>query len=1089
MADAGVTVVLAKLREVASAEVTALLKVDDQIRELRRGLGYLQAEVRGADQQRRGVASELLLLWAREARGVTFDVEDTVDEFHLKVEAFQLRAKRRGHAWSRSAVKLLNGLAMQVFVRHGLSREIAKINERINEISQIKKSYNLQSNPSKHWSLPSIDSDAVWDTDRDSTELRKDEFRKLKEEIMNPGELAAHHQGRVNISIILGKSSGTGKTRLARRLYSDHDIREKFEVFTWIFLPPRIRFQQYLEIILGAIRPQVKDQESGPDPEATAESSSPETSDETESSELKKLLKGRKYLVVLDGLVDIGNWNCLLDELPGDKPESRILITTQLAAEEVMHTDPKIKTTVLEPLDEGQTTKLFCERVFGAAPPPPWLVLEALLDSARKGSGIVASCSSSDLEVARDFSKRVLSVTRGLPLAVIVLGGILRTKAYPSEWREVFTEKLETSMHEAKALRCLWLLAFDELPNHLKACFLYLATASENILLDPARMVRLWVAEGFVAPSAGQTLEEVGLGYLKELICRGLVDLVDRDARGGIKTVAVHSLIHSFVQAEAQESSFVKIHHNAGVLNPHAVRRLAIHNFVDPYVDIPDSFPKLRSLHCDFLEEEKKKPSTGARHGAQEERDGGAGRGAATDTPVEHLGWPQPWWPWKNPAECLLQACRGSADGATAGTTKLHQLSIIRGSRFLRVIDLYGLRLERVPDEIGSIIHLRYLGIRNCELSGLPASISELDNLQTLDVRKTKVHKVTNEFWEILGLRHVLTDGLELPKCPSGHLKQLQTLTGVKPTEEWPSPSKGCSPLNHMIYLRSLAVCDIPNKADVVEAVLSALQKMEFLVSLSLSGKLLPSGVFTNPSSRRLEELELDGKLDSPPQGPFILPNLSKLTLSNLGLGNLAAQAFLDNVAAVPKLAEMELLDESYDAEELVFREGGFPSLMKLTLNNLANLENLELAPESKTVVLICGCPKLNKIPKKQLLSPSFQANGHELEESKPSGTRGVHLIFGNVINNFDRAAMRRSFSNSGRAAMKRIGRAAMVRSAPERRSVSNSGLAAMTMSETAVMQRSAPGALVGVTVLFLVGIIILLFNGSIIFMLRSWIW
>lgn len=49
MADAGVTGVLSKLGEVASAEATALLRVDDQIRELRRRLVYLQAFVRGAD--------------------------------------------------------------------------------------------------------------------------------------------------------------------------------------------------------------------------------------------------------------------------------------------------------------------------------------------------------------------------------------------------------------------------------------------------------------------------------------------------------------------------------------------------------------------------------------------------------------------------------------------------------------------------------------------------------------------------------------------------------------------------------------------------------------------------------------------------------------------------------------------------------------------------------------------------------------------------------------------------------------------------------------------------------------------------------
>jgi disease resistance protein RPM1 len=117
MADAGVTGVVAKLGELAASEATALLRVDIEIRALRRKLAYLQALVRGADRQRRGRATELLLLWLRETREVAFEVEDAVDEFHLRVETVHLRAKRRGRGWwgwHFAAVDLVQGLATQV---------------------------------------------------------------------------------------------------------------------------------------------------------------------------------------------------------------------------------------------------------------------------------------------------------------------------------------------------------------------------------------------------------------------------------------------------------------------------------------------------------------------------------------------------------------------------------------------------------------------------------------------------------------------------------------------------------------------------------------------------------------------------------------------------------------------------------------------------------------------------------------------------------------------------------------------------------------------------------------------------------------
>ncbi|CAO2148664.1 unnamed protein product [Urochloa humidicola] len=581
---------------------------------------------------------------------------------------------------------------------------------------------------------------------------------------------------------------------------------------------------------------------------------------------------------------------------------------------------------VLDNLDTIETFQLFRERVYGAdaAPDTDWE------------------------QVEQDFSERVRRVTRGLPLAIIVLAGVLRTKAYPSEWKEVFAEKLETSLGEPKAMRCLWLLAFEDLPNHLRSCFLYLATAAETLLLDQARMVRLWIAEGFVVQSNGQTMEEAGLGYLSELVQRGLVELVERDSRGRIKTVAIHSLLHSFVRAEAQESSFLKIHHNAGVVNPHTVRRLAIHNFVDSFVDIPDGFPKLRSLLCDFLEKKK--------------QDGGGGSSASSGSSSTACHGPLPRWPWlSNCAEWLMGACGGSIDGPAAGSKKLHQLRVIRGSRFLRVIDLYGLQLQRVPDEIGNIIHLRYLGIRNSQLSHkLPASISRLDNLQTLDLRMTEVETDPDGLWEISGLRHVLADKLHLSRCPSIHLKKLQTLTGVVPA--WSARTSVCGcPLNHMVYLRSLALCFIP--ADVMDALLPALHKMEFLVSLSLFAELLPYGVFKIPSSRQLEELALKGKLNSPKAGEeeFTFPNLGKLMLS--GSGDLGKD-IVRRVADLPNLTEMELHDGTYGESEteLVFREGGFRILTKLTLNELVKLEKLELNPGSVpqlTVITRCGCEKM----------------------------------------------------------------------------------------------------------------------------------
>lgn len=51
---------------------------------------------------------------------------------------------------------------MQIVVRHGLSNQIVKINERIDELNQNKETYAIESFPSEIWNSSSIETDPEW---------------------------------------------------------------------------------------------------------------------------------------------------------------------------------------------------------------------------------------------------------------------------------------------------------------------------------------------------------------------------------------------------------------------------------------------------------------------------------------------------------------------------------------------------------------------------------------------------------------------------------------------------------------------------------------------------------------------------------------------------------------------------------------------------------------------------------------------------------------------------------------------------------------------------------------------------------------
>ncbi|AES71905.1 hypothetical protein MTR_3g084010 [Medicago truncatula] len=54
-------------------------------------------------------------------------------------------------------------------------------------------------------------------------------------------------------------------------------------------------------------------------------------------------------------------------------------------------------------------------------------------------------------------------------------------------------------------------------------------------------------AEGFVKEYEERTLEKVAEGYLKELICRSLVQVVSTGIDGRVKSCRVHDLVHEMI--------------------------------------------------------------------------------------------------------------------------------------------------------------------------------------------------------------------------------------------------------------------------------------------------------------------------------------------------------------------------------------------------------------------------------------------------------------------------------------------------------------------------------------------------------------
>ena len=128
------------------------------------------------------------------------------------------------------------------------------------------------------------------------------------------------------------------------------------------------------------------------------------TEDELKS-ELFEALKEKRYILVMDDIWNTEVWNEVSTAFPYNSNGSRILITSRIK-EVALHASSVNNSVPIPPhelpfLKEDKSWELFSKKVFQGATCPPEL--------ENQGRQIVESC-------------------HGLPLAIVVLGGLLVNK-------------------------------------------------------------------------------------------------------------------------------------------------------------------------------------------------------------------------------------------------------------------------------------------------------------------------------------------------------------------------------------------------------------------------------------------------------------------------------------------------------------------------------------------------------------------------------------------------------------------------------------------------------------------------------------
>jgi hypothetical protein len=149
--------------------------------------------------------------------------------------------------------------------------------------------------------------------------------------------------------------------------------------------------------------------------------------------------------------------------------------------------------------------------------------------------------------------------------------------------------------HQDGPLKTIVSMGIDDLPDELKSCLLYMAGFPDRSTIDAGQLVQLWIAEGFLTQQLEVEPEELGQRYLKELIFRGLVQLVGKK-EGNVESVIIRDQIHPFFRWEAQRTGFMETYYGGSASVPNSARRLALNNRKLPKPDNMKMLKKLRTL-------------------------------------------------------------------------------------------------------------------------------------------------------------------------------------------------------------------------------------------------------------------------------------------------------------------------------------------------------------------------------------------------------------------------------------------------------------------------------------------------------------
>ncbi|CAL9174085.1 unnamed protein product [Musa hybrid cultivar] len=692
---------------------------------------------------------------------------------------------------------------------------------------------------------------------------RDEQLNHLLEQLMKSADGSGSSNSSISTLTIVG-IGGVGKTTLAQQAYNHERVKDYFHHKVWVCVSDNFNVERLTKEIIESLTRNKCDLNNF----------------DTLQVVVKEELTSKRFLLVLDDVwnEDSLKWERFCAPLRYGVPGSKILVTTR---------SEKIAEMVgnrihLGGLDEASYWKLFKKCAFGSEDAGEFPQLEAI-------------------------AKKIVGRLKGLPLAARTVGGLLKAEMNEEAWRIIAGNEIWQLPQNEEGVLPVLQLSYLCLPTHLKRCFVFCSLfPKDHRFYVGDDLVRLWMAEGYVAQDNNMTMEDTGSRYFLDLVNRSFF----QEAPWG-STYVMHDLIHDLAQF-ILEGEFCRIDDDESKEIPNTTRHLSATLTDGTKLMELSCYDKLRTLMINSKN---------------------FWFGFRVESPLfiqfEKL---------KNIRVLKLHGCGLRELPETIGEL-IH----------LRYLDIsYNCQICRLSESLCGLYNLRVLNLQGCELQSFPHGMSKLINLMHLNAADEIISKINNvgKLTSLQGLSSfkVLKDqGHEVAQL--GSLKQLHgqlRITNLENVESKQEASK--ANLNNKEYLDELVLewtSDDGSSLDgnelvVSEEVLEGLQPHQALKRLTIRGyngvrspSWLQAQLLANLRTLRLINCKAWKDLSCIGQ----LPNLKNLYVEGMPAVKQISHELSTESKFLPNLEEL-VLEKIVALEEL-------PSLGQLPCLKVLRIEKM----------------------------------------------------------------------------------------------------------------------------------------------------